>query len=239
MFDYLFEKYQTRNILDIAGGRGGDSRYFIEHNVNCIFAIDSDTEALVAYKYRLDKMHCKNLSFNAFAYTLNDQLEPLSEQIVKRYEYPEEKFNIAVMDYAIHYICEKNSARRNLEALSRFLQKHLSSSGVFMFTYFDGDKILHDAVDDVLTLHSFTIKINKETMMVNMPLPTIDESGYRDEPLVTKDVLQPLNYTVLDDFSPVEKYINELKPLDETMDVLDFSKYIRCMICKINPVADL
>lgn len=300
MFNKLFQKYPCKNLLDIAGGRGGDAECFINNGVTNIFATDADAEALIGYKNRLDRLGRRNLSFNAFAYTLHNDDDVLFEWMNKRYEYPESKFEVAIMNYAIHYLCDREHYVENLKALSSFINKSLASNGVFMFTYFDGDRMLNDAVpadqlpgvnlpkqesnapsspdqspaisntenqssqiqtqanqndpygvkvlqehadasaalgdnEYVLKLNSFTIRINKSTGIINMPLPTIDESGYRDEPLTTSDKLQPLNINILEEYYPAETFSSFLQPLDPGISVLDLSKYIKCVICRISP----
>lgn len=229
MIKRLLTKYPTKTILDIAGGRGGDSNLFVEYGVNNIFAVDADKEAIVSYKNRLSKMFKKDISFNGFGYALSEDNTEFINDVMSRYEYNSE-FSVAIMNYAIHYICDKSE---KIMELARTLRKLLKEDGVFMFTYFDGDMMLSKAVDNVIKLNSFTIKIDPEKEMVIMPLPTIDKSGYREEPLVTRRKLDYLNMRVLDDYFPVNEWNQMLKELDPKTDVLDLSKFIHVIICQI------
>ena len=229
MIKRLLTKYPTKTILDIAGGRGGDSNLFVEYGVNNIFAVDADKEAIVSYKNRLSKMFKKDLSFNGFGYALSEDNTELINDVMSRYEYNEE-FSVAIMNYAIHYICDKTE---KIMELARTLRKLLKKDGVFMFTYFDGDMMLSKAIENIVKLNSFTIKIDPDNEMVLMPLPTIDKSGYRQEPLVTKKKLEYLKMKVLDEYFPVIELNKELKEIDPKTDVIDLSQFIHVIICQI------
>ena len=229
MINRLLTAYPTKSILDIAGGRGADSNYFIENGVNAIFATDADTEALITYQNRLLKIKKKDLSFNAIHWKLDVDNTPMINEITKRYEY-NDKFDVAIMDYAIHYICDSNE---KLSELARTVRKLVKLEGVFMITYFDGDSILSRAKDNILKLHSFTIKINPETNTVLMPLPTIDRSGYREEPLVTKERLSNLGLKIIDEYDPASVWSNELKKIDSSEEVLDLLQLIKVIIFRM------
>ena len=229
MIGRLLKEHPTKTILDIAGGRGGDSNYFIENGVTSIFAVDADREAIVSYKNRLAKMNKTGIIFNGFGWSLCEDNTSLISDIQNRYEY-RDPFPVAVMDYAIHYISD---SAEKLSELSRTLGKLLSDDGVFMFTYFDGDMMLSQASDNAIKLHSFTIKINPDAGTVMMPLPTIDKTGYREEPLTTRERLASLNIKILDDYYPAVVWGEELKELDPKEDILDLSRYIRVIVCQV------
>ena len=230
MFKQLLTTYKTKSILDIAGGRGADSNYYIENGINAIFAIDADREALITYKNRVSKIKKKDLSFNAFGWKLDANNTPLIDEIMSRYEYSG-KFKVAIMDYAIHYICD---ATEKLMELARTLRKLVQPDGAFMFTYFDGDEMLSRAVDGQIKLHSFTIRIDESKDTVVMPLPTIDRSGYREEPIVTKEKLSHLGFKVVEEYSPVQLWRTELEKLDPSSDVLDLSSFIKVVVMRVN-----
>lgn len=229
MIKQLLTTYKTKTILDIAGGRGADSNYYVENGVNAIFAVDAEREALITYKNRVQKIKKKDLSFNAFGWKLDVNNTPLIDEITSRYEYAS-KFNVAVMDYAIHYICD---ATEKLMELARTLRKLVQPDGVFMFTYFDGDEMLSKAIDGQIKLHSFTISIDETKDTVIMPLPTIDRSGYREEPIVTKEKLSHLGFKILEEYSPVQMWRVELEKIDPTNDVLDLSSFIKVVLMRV------
>ena len=229
MIDKLLTTYPTNSILDIAGGRGADANYFVENNITSIFAVDADSEALLSYKNRLVKIRKKNLSFNAFHWKLDIDNTPLINDITKRYEY-NGKFELAIMNYAIHYICDSPD---KLMELSRTLRKVIKSKGIFTFTYFDGDMMLAQAKDGIIKLHSFTIRIDKEKDTVLMPLPTIDKSGYREEPIVSREKLNYLGLKIIEEYEPATLWNDELKALDPSEEVLDLLRFIRVVMVKV------
>ena len=92
---------------------------------------------------------------------------------------------------------------------------------------------LPKAIENIVKLNSFTIKIDPDNEMVLMPLPTIDKSGYRQEPLVTKKKLEYLKMKVLDEYFPVIELNKELKEIDPKTDVIDLSQFIHVIICQI------
>ena len=118
--------------------------------------------------------------------------------------------------------------------LARTLRKLVQPDGAFMFTYFDGDEMLSRAVDGQIKLHSFTIRIDESKDTVVMPLPTIDRSGYREEPIVTKEKLSHLGFKVVEEYSPVQLWRTELEKLDPSSDVLDLSSFIKVVVMRVN-----
>ena len=227
MMKKLFSAFPSKKVFDIAGGRGGDSEYFIENGVRTIYAIDSDREALVSYKKRLSKLHLKDLTFYARAYTLSDNNQQL---ITDRCIHEGAPFDVAVMNYAIHYLCDNE---KNIVELRRMLNLLLSNSGVFMFSFYDGDKLLSDAVNGVVKLNSFTIEVDAKHNTAKMPLPTIDKSGYREEPLVESSMIGNLQMSIVEDYYPAREWYEQLKIIDSSEQVLDLSKYIRVIVCHV------
>lgn len=86
-----------------------------------------------------------------------------------------------------------------VDALCSLVSDLLNSQhGVFVMTYVDGDKILSMMKNGVAVLHPFVLELvptsstneypraDSEMQLIKMPLPTIAESGYRIEPLVTQ-----------------------------------------------------
>lgn len=219
----LLTAFPTKKILDVAGGRGGDSEYFIENGVRTIYAIDSDREALVSYKKRLSKLHLKDLTFYARAFALSDNNQ--------NFPHDGAPFNVAIMNYAIHYLCDNE---KNIIELRRTLSSVLSDNGVFMFSFYDGDKLMQDMVDGIVKLNSFTIEIDTKRNVAKMPLPTIDKSGYREEPLVMLSMLSNLQMGIIEDYYPAREWYEQLKIIDPIEQILDLSKYIRVIVCRIS-----
>ena len=220
------------NVLDLAGGRGGDLMNLYNSGGTNIFAVDSDKTALVQYVERtpqtahktytpLLKTYVKpdNLSkminINAIYGVLSENNGQIVEEIKNRYEYPKLGFDVVLMNYAYHYLCDNNDKMKSLNELHKTVISLLRKGGLFIFTYFDGERIIkHDS----LTLGPFTIKVDKKNKKALMPLPTIDASGYREEPLVLKEHLEVFvkskSFKVVDHFQPlklVSSYVSSIK----------------------------
>ena len=63
-----------------------------------------------------------------------------------------------------------------------------------------------------------------------MPLPTIDETGYRAEPLVQQKYLDLLDMNVVEHYYPVEKC--DLSKINNHELVDDYLKYIQVYVMR-------
>lgn len=205
-------RYST--VIDLCGGRGGDQMNLYVNGATNFFAIDADTTALKQYvdrsyflrnkaqwyqpisirKPRIDK---QSFTVNVLNHTLSNDYRDILKDLRSRYEW-KGLCNAVLMNYAIHYICDKPT---NVTALGRFIAEVLDSKGVFVFTYFDGDKIMEEAKKSkngkVAKIGPFEIEIVKNTStstIARMPLVTIQggEDMYREEPLVHESMLKKL-----------------------------------------------
>lgn len=228
VISYILSKFPSNNVLDLAGGRGGDAEYLVKNGIISIFAVDADKEAIIAYNNRLKKMNNNKISFNGFGFELSEDNTELILDVKHRFEY-NNGFSLALMNYAIHYICNSSG---KLRELNRTLSHLLKPDGYFVFSYFDGEQIMTKASDNVLKLSSYTITIHPDSYTVSMPLPTIDKTGYRDEPLVTREILSALDIDIIEEFYPVKKWYDELKIIDPSEEILDLTSLIRIVICK-------
>lgn len=200
-----------KNVLDLAGGRGGDLNMLIELGANNIFAVDADRDALVQYANRRSKPTSLNVVYAMLGKTNNECIN----EIQHRYEYPKEGFDLILMNYAIHYLCYDHQC---IVALKDLIKRLLKPDGLFVITYFDGDAIQCDMKNKTLTAGPFTIKLckpqmesSKDAVWANMALPTIDESGYRPEPLVMQSWLDELGMQQVTSFKPVDRFGAKIK----------------------------
>lgn len=234
------------SVLDLAGGRGGDLLNLYNSGASNIFAVDADKTALVQYVERtpkttnktyvpLDKKSfnkppnlSKMININAVYGFLSENNSKIIEEIKSRYEYPKLGFDVVLMNYAYHYLCDES--KNKLNELHKTVTAILRKGGLFIFTYFDGDKLIkHDEV----TKGPFTIKINKSTKTALMPLPTIDASGYREEPLVLKEHLEVFtkskSFKLVEKFQPlklVTKYIASITDTEKVSEFIDLINVI-------------
>ena len=178
------------SVLDISCGRGADTRMLISKRYTNYFGIDLDRIALTQLMTRVYTSNAyKFLWVNLFQYNLSEKLEPLKKQIVQRDNYSQKHcFHLAFMNFAIHYVID------NITELSAFVKSLLMKDGLFIFTFFDGDRILKDNSHQETGFKKygeFTVKPfrKNERWWGEFPLPTISSTGFREEPLVLREDL--------------------------------------------------
>ena len=140
-------------------------------------------------------------------------------------------YDLIIMNFAIHYLC---TDIKNIDKLIDLVSLCLKSNGLFMVTYYDGEKILKLLGDNnEMKFGKLKIEIVKrdgETVIANMPLPTISSTGFRTEPLTTNYYLSLLNST----FKLIEsKYVYEFAKIDDIKnkeDVIDIFKLVKMNI---------
>lgn len=211
---------ETISLLDLAGGRGSDIYTFCNVGVTNLFAVDADRSALVKYARKRAAgvrninwtpiLHTTQIDlhddvyFNVVHHFLSEDNSKLIKELQSRLEYPREGFDIIVMNYAFHYICYSKRAVEELgKTVARLLNK---THGIFIMSYIDGDKVLSLMEGRKLAqVPPFTIELvdrkassdfqngDEDMQLVKMPLPTIDASGYRIEPLVTRKYIDILS----------------------------------------------
>lgn len=245
-------------VLDLAGGRGGDIVNLYNSGACLIFAVDADKDALVQYVERVvnvPSIKYKNISddfkpienkpksilINAIHAYLNDDNTNIINEIKYRFEYPSKGFDVILMNYAIHYLCYN---KKCISALNTLLKSLLKPNGLFIFTYFDGDAILYDMNGNKeLQLNSFKIKLiekdevdtgdiesDDDAVWAMMPLPTIDASGYRCEPLVTSKYLKLLELETIYNGNVIDSC--DVNNIEDNEKVTDYLKYIRYAVMR-------
>ena len=189
------EKHNRMTCLDLSCGRGGDLFRLINLGYTNLFCVDIDKIALVQLVNKLySSEYYKKTWLNVFSYDLSINLDKLYNDIIKRDEYSERYcFNLIFINFAIHYLIN------NLNNINDFVKKLIIKNGYFIFTFFDGDKILKDYNNKQNHYGDFIIDIfSKDNIYYGkFPLPTIDSNGYREEPLVLREQLNIFgnNYT--------------------------------------------
>lgn len=246
------------SVLDLAGGRGADELELFHCGAYNIIAVDADREALTQYVnrsnervfkksweplipgFRDNKPH-NGLMLNVICDILGPDNDNLVNLIQQRGEY-KHGFDVVLMNYAIHYLCYDHEC---LVALSSLINKVLKDDGIFIFTSFDGDRIRKDAKNKILKLGGvFEIKlidppdnegieISPDSQWARMPLPTIDKTGYRDEPLVFKSwIKNDLDLEIVNHYYLVDECAEYIKNIKNVDLVVDYLKYIQVYIMK-------
>ena len=255
---YIIEKtinplQKLFSMIDLAGGRGGDEENLYRSGAVNIFAVDNDREALVQYVSRTPMISKPR---NEFSYLLNDSRTPnglpkaitinavhgclgkdnssIVADIKSRYEYTKNggKIDIILMNYAIHYICYADEC---LHALNNMINELLNENGLFIFSRFDGEKILNDMTNGKLKLNTFTLELidsKQGGVWCKMALPTIDASGYRPEPLVLDRYIDLLDLETIDEYYPAVDLEDVIQRIDHYETVYDYLKYIKVTVMR-------
>ena len=235
-------------VLDLAGGRGADELELYHCGARNIFAMDSDKTALVQYVERTTRT--PNIDFN---FLLKESIEPtnklrkyidinavygflgkdnsdIEDDIRGRIEYPKDGFDVVIMNYAIHYLADNDES---LCELMRMVSSLLKKDGLFIFSYFDGERIKDVINENKGKVGPFEIKWKDEMRNIAMmPLPTIDANGYRAEPLVVNHVFDVINecqeMKFEDEFEPLAE-VGRMGLIDDIEDnekVAEFLQFI-------------
>ena len=239
------------SVLDLAGGRGGDELSLFHAGATNIFAADADRDALVQYVNRTPKAHGmkwdkllpstidlagKSILINAVYTMLGKDNSSYIKEIKSRFEYPRDGFDIILMNYAIHYICYSHDC---IKALNDMVQELLKPGGLFIFSCFDGDAIMNGMKNGELQLKTFNVKLIEPQMESDadaqwalMPLPTIDASGYRPEPLVQRKWLDDIKLQMVNHYYPLNECDMYVRGIENADLVLDYLKYIQVFVMK-------
>lgn len=238
--------------VDIAGGRGADllSMYYL--GVRNSLCIDADRSSITRYVNRQSNFMGNRfstikapsffetkalmgpkttLTVNGIYGIMGSDNTNILRELTSRYEFT--KADIVLMNYAIHYISDKSE---NIIALGKFIKEIISDTGIFVCTYFDGDGILKSIGKNVsVKLGKFTITLTRkidEIQWANMPLPTIDVKGYREEPLVKQNILDFLGLTEIEHFYPFreEVVVNRLSKLSSFKLYKDYLQFVRVSV---------
>ena len=136
------------------------------------------------------------------------------------------------MNFAYHYLCNDIN---NLKELVRTISVLLRNGGRFIFSFFDGEKIIKKARAGKARIGPFVIQINENNTAL-MPLPTIDSSGYREEPLVLEQHLALFinnpSFKLIEKYTPFSKIskIPEFLKIQDPCKVSEFLKYITVLV---------
>lgn len=255
---YIIEKDITpmnklMSVLDLAGGRGADEENLYRSGAVNIFAVDNDREALVQYvsrtpnvsnpkepfKFLDSSISSPNnlpdaITINAIQGYLSKNNDIIINEVKSRYEFPKNKFDVILMNYAIHYICYDDEC---LKALNKMINVLLSDDGLFIFSRFDGEKIRKDMTNGKLKLTTFELALIEKQMEGNgvwckMALPTIDKTGYRAEPLVLDRYIDLLELETVHEYYPAVELEKEIIKIKNYKTVYDYLKYIKVTVMR-------
>lgn len=134
----LYEKYLKKdyNVLDLAGGRGGDL-YKIKES-KYVLHINKVNKLLEEAKNRFNRMNNKPemnfLQFDLLGNNLNkiNKLKKVKE------------FDLITCQFAFHYLCKD---KKSIDFIVKIIDGNLKKGGIFMLTGYDG-KLIFDLLKD-------------------------------------------------------------------------------------------
>ena len=199
----------------------------------------------------------KNIYINAVQGFLEINNDDILDDITERKEYPPNGFHVVLMNYAFHYLCDNIE---KVKALEKFVASVLRQNGLFIFSFFDGDAI-REIMKTGGKIGPFVIKASKHDItqpkclklkkritsssslasavkLAHMPLPTIDSTGYRDEPLVLKEhldvVLNSPHFEIVETFHPLKlvQRLKEYASIEDPDNVSEFLQHITVCVLK-------
>jgi hypothetical protein len=240
----IFKKFQrTKWVMDLASGKGQDLfRYYDNEMENVIF-LDVDKTALmelVTRKHYLAekydnraklKRHAKYLHrMKILVQNVNllDKYKDIIESIENVYTYKSENIDLIMCNLAFHYLIKD---KKSISNICKLINYYLKSKGKFIFTAFDGNRIVK-----LLKEHkgNWTIKAGKDikySIIKKYNANELDECGqkidvllpfsadtYYEEYLVNIDTIEAefakygITLQVKESF---DKYIDNYRKKDE------------------------
>lgn len=219
------------NVLDLCCGRGGNISNLFNHftQLKSITAIDSDKDALVGYmnkvllQPRLTESKCQRINLNCIDATIGqDKVKDIIDKIKSRNDF--HFTNVVVIDYALHYLCDSNW-KTNFEDLITLLSNVCTKNYYVLVRFFDGEKIL---TQQFKTFEIKTVEKHDDYIIASMALPTIDVTGYRNEPLVLSHHIEYLKSK----FNCVYDEMTLIEPNEDYNYISDYLNCIRTLILK-------
>ena len=223
----LYDKYVPNafeshcNFFDLCAGRGGDVLHIINKGFTNIFAVDGDKIALETYYHKMQKVlsdkgygtNNTTVFLNVIAHMFKKEqgnTDILLNNMRSRVEYPQEKFDVTIMNFAMHY------HYGNFKEIGRLIKE--TTSGTFIFTCFSGDRLLNLMKNNKIDFGEIVITYDPNTNMVSMPMFSIkNKEEQYEEPLITDKDIEELNlncskhficeeYEDLIDFQGIESF---------------------------------
>lgn len=188
-------KSTNPNVVDLCGGRGADLPNLAELRPN-IVAVDADSSALVRYATRTFPGKSLIKSMSVLKEVINDGQSKIAHEIKSRFSCNGQSsiIHLILINFAFHHIA-------NSIGLSKLLRNIANKNTIIAILDYDLESEIISgnlAINKKLNLGSFTIELtSRNPLMAKMPYPTIDSSGYREEPLLTRKMFSDNGLTIL------------------------------------------
>jgi SAM-dependent methyltransferase len=156
----LFKKFKgTKKVIDLASGKGQDLFRYSQFNMENILFLEIDKIALMELISRKHSFaEDKNIKSNMNILTQNvDLLDSYEENINKiNNVFEDKKVDLIICNFAFHYLLKNKKSLKNICELINF---YLKKNGKFMFTSFDGEKIINLLNENK---GDWTVKVNNK-----------------------------------------------------------------------------
>ena len=217
----------ANSILDIGSGRGGDFERIVDMGLNCVFGVDDIFNcAKYAIRANRDERIC---DLNLIPGLIGADNSSVLADIRSRAEFPAGGFHVFNMDYAIHYVLDIPGG---LAGLRDFIRSLAGPEAVFIFTAFDGDRMVRDAEKQPLRFGDLTITVDHENLTAKMILPTIKKEE-KTERLFTEKDFKELGFPLLESFYPLCEKEEEFTENDKAQGLFRYYRYMRAYIVSV------
>lgn len=216
-------KVPNPNIVDLCGGRGADLPNLAELRPN-IVAVDGDSSALVRYATRTFPGKSLIKSMSVLKEIITDDQSSIAQEIKSKFSCNSNDqsptIHLILINFAFHHIANSISLSKTLKDIAN------KNTIVAILDYDLESEIISGnlAINKKLNLGAFTIELtSKNPAMAKMPYPTIDASGYREEPLLTRKMFSNNGLSILATY--------KFKSNDR--EIGDYLNHIALFICSI------
>jgi hypothetical protein len=156
----LFKKFKgTKWVIDLASGKGQDLFRYSQFNMENVLFLEIDKIALMElisrkHSFAEDKNFKSNMNILIQNIDLLDSYEENIDKINNVYK--DKKTDLIICNFAFHYLLKNKKSLKNICELINF---YLKKNGKFMFTSFDGKKIINLLNENN---GEWTIKVNNQ-----------------------------------------------------------------------------
>jgi hypothetical protein len=222
--------------IDLAGGRGGDLKRFVNAGVGNLIAIDADKDALVTYTVKIPKakeaivhiypeLTLKSRvppMFNVIHGCLSSDNTSILAELNTRIEYMPKTVDFIVMNYALHYLCD---CYPKLIELKRLMNETLNEDGIVVFSFYDGDSLVNN-YSAITSFSNNTIRETNDKITLldqdieQSPVPCLDSLYWTQ----VKQILDPIHDGLIhdkDQSTPIRKHLTRVTVRFEEYDKND------------------
>lgn len=134
---YLYNTYINKgdNVLELAGGRGGDLNKLESQNVNFVLIVDIDNNGIIEAKHRSNK---KKFKIDFLTENCSKNITKDIGKIIKANNI--ENFNTVNIQFALHYFFKTKTTFNNI---FKNIDTYLIPGGYFVATFLDGNAVFN------------------------------------------------------------------------------------------------